>query len=86
MVAASIHSDAELNILNVGINETRAGIISVLKRMGANLEFNNKVQYSGEPACDIAVKSSKLKGTRYRKKAWYCRNIRLGSCNIRLGS
>ena len=63
MVAASIHSDAELNILNVGINETRAGIISVLERMGANLEFNNKVQYSGEPACDIAVKSSKLKGT-----------------------
>ena len=63
MVAASIHSDAELNILNVGINETRAGIISVLDRMGANLEFNNKVQYSGEPACDIAVKSSKLKGT-----------------------
>ena len=31
--------------------------------MGANLEFNNKVHYSGEPACDIAVKSSKLKGT-----------------------
>ena len=63
LVAACIHDNAELTIRNVGINETRSGIISVLKRMGAHIEFSNKKDYSGEPACDIYVKSSKLKAT-----------------------
>ena len=63
LVAACIHDNAELTIRNVGINETRSGIISVLKRMGAYIEFSNKKDYSGEPACDIYVKSSKLIAT-----------------------
>ena len=63
MVAAAIHKNAEINIINVGINETRAGIISVLERMGANLNFDNNKEYSGEPVSDITVKTSKLKGT-----------------------
>ena len=68
MVAGSIHNDSEIMIRNVGINETRAGIISVLNRMGASLEFSNKMDYSGEPACDILVKSSNLKGTNISGK------------------
>ena len=63
MVAAAIHKNADLTIRNVGINNTRSGIISVLKRMGALIEFSNEKDYSGEPACDINVRSSKLKGT-----------------------
>jgi len=68
MVAGSIHNDSEIMIRNVGMNETRAGIISVLNRMGASLEFSNKMDYSGEPACDILVKSSNLKGTKISGK------------------
>ena len=68
MVAGSIHSNSEIMIRNVGINETRAGIISVLNRMGASLEFSNKKDYSGEPACDILVKSSNLKSTNISGK------------------
>ena len=68
MVAGSIHNDSEIMIRNVGINETRAGIISVFDRMGASLEFSNKMDYSGEPACDILVKSSNLKGTNISEK------------------
>ena len=63
MVAAAIHKNAEINIINVGVNETRAGIISVLERMGANLNFTNNKEYSGEPVSDITVKTSNLKGT-----------------------
>jgi len=63
LVAACIHNDAELTIRNVGINKTRSGIISVLERMGASIEFFNEKDYSGEPACDIFVKTSSLKST-----------------------
>ena len=63
MVAAAIHKNAEINIINVGVNETRAGVISVLERMGANLNFTNNKEYSGEPVSDITVKTSNLKGT-----------------------
>ena len=63
LIAGCIHNDAEITIRNVGINKTRSGIINVLKRMGASIEFFNEKDYSGEPACDIFVKSSSLKGT-----------------------
>jgi len=68
MVAGSIHHDSEIMIRNVGINETRSGIISVLDRMGASLDFYDKKDYSGEPACDILVKTSNLKGTNISGK------------------
>jgi len=63
MIAGSIHENADIYIRNVGINETRAGIITVLKRMGANLTLYNEKDYSGEPACDMNIKTSNLKGT-----------------------
>tara|TARA_B110000438_G_scaffold291601_1_gene328741 strand:- start:612 stop:1892 length:1281 start_codon:yes stop_codon:yes gene_type:complete len=63
LIAGAIHKNSDIYIRNVGINETRSGIISVLKRMGANMTFHNEVDYSGEPACDMNIKSSNLKGT-----------------------
>ena len=55
LVAGCIHQNADLTIKNVGINETRSGIISVLNRMGANIKMSNKLDYSGEPVCDINI-------------------------------
>tara|TARA_B110000438_G_scaffold101946_1_gene100846 strand:+ start:6039 stop:7319 length:1281 start_codon:yes stop_codon:yes gene_type:complete len=63
LVAGAIHKNSDIFIRNVGINETRSGIISVLERMGAQMTFYNKVDYSGEPACDMNIKTSNLKGT-----------------------
>ncbi|MDG2101119.1 MAG: 3-phosphoshikimate 1-carboxyvinyltransferase [Dehalococcoidia bacterium] len=63
LIAGAIHKNSDIYIRNVGINETRSGIISVLKRMGANMTFYNEVDYSGEPACDMNIKTSNLKGT-----------------------
>ncbi|NCG34841.1 MAG: 3-phosphoshikimate 1-carboxyvinyltransferase [Dehalococcoidales bacterium] len=63
LIAGAIHKNSDIYIRNVGINETRSRIISVLKRMGANMTFYNEVDYSGEPACDMNIKTSNLKGT-----------------------
>jgi 3-phosphoshikimate 1-carboxyvinyltransferase len=63
LVAGCIHQNADLTIKNVGINETRSGIIGVLNRLGANIKMSNKLDYSGEPVCDINISTSNLKAT-----------------------
>ncbi|MBO6150561.1 MAG: 3-phosphoshikimate 1-carboxyvinyltransferase [Clostridium sp.] len=55
---------SEILVKNVGINPTRAGILSVLTRMGADLELLNPREVSGEPVADILVRHTpSLKGT-----------------------
>ena len=61
MIAGLCHPDAELLIKNVGINPTRAGIITALQMMEANLTIINEKEIAGEPVADILVKSSQLK-------------------------
>lgn len=63
IAAACIVPNSELLIQNVGINPTRDGIIKVAKAMGASIEFINKRITSGEPVCDLLVKTSSLHGT-----------------------
>ena len=62
MVAGICHPDAELMIRNVGINPTRAGIITALQMMGANLTLVDEREVAGEPVADVIVKTSQLKG------------------------
>jgi len=62
MVAGICHPDAELMIRNVGINPTRAGIITALQMMGANLTLVDEREVAGEPVADVLVKTSQLKG------------------------
>lgn len=63
IAAALLVKDAEILIKNVGINPTRDGILKVAKAMGGHLEFQNKRTVSGEPVCDLFVKSGSLHGT-----------------------
>ncbi|MBE7705037.1 MAG: 3-phosphoshikimate 1-carboxyvinyltransferase [Cyanobacteria bacterium SIG29] len=63
MVAALIVPDSDIIIKNVGINETRAGIIEVLKAMNGNIKLLNERIISGEKVADIQVKYSQLKAT-----------------------
>ena len=61
LVAGLIVPNSEITIKNVGLNETRTGIIDVLKAMGASIQ----IQESGngiEPAGDITVRHSSLRG------------------------
>ena len=63
MVAALIVPNSDIIIKNVGINETRAGIIEVLKNMNGNIELLNERTTSNEKVADIRVKYSELKAT-----------------------
>lgn len=68
LVAGSIVPGAEVIIKNVGVNPTRNGIISVLKKMGAHIEFLDKRIFGHEPVADLKVvehslKSVELKGS-----------------------
>lgn len=62
LAAASILSGSELEILNVGINPTRTGLLEVLTEMGADITLKNQRLMNGEPAADIKVKGAELKG------------------------
>lgn len=55
--------EAELEILNVGVNPTRTGALEVLQRMGADITLFNKKEVSGEPVADLRVRGSSLTGT-----------------------
>ncbi len=63
MVAALIVPNSDIILKNVGINETRSGIIDVLKAMNGNIELLNKRIVSNEEVADIRVKYSNLKAT-----------------------
>lgn len=63
MVLAAILPDSRITIRNVGINPTRTGILDVFEAMGAEVKLQNIRTSAGEPAADITVSSSSLKGT-----------------------
>ena len=63
IVAGLITPGSSITIENVGINETRAGIIEVCKKMGADLSMQNVREEGGEPVADLHVNYSKLHGT-----------------------
>ena len=56
LVAASIIPGSEVTLLNVGLNPTRDAIITVLRRMGADISITNKTE-GGEPYGDITVRT-----------------------------
>jgi 3-phosphoshikimate 1-carboxyvinyltransferase len=70
LVAAAIHSDAELAIEGVALNPTRAGIVTLLRRMGAEVTVDLEPEApgsagdpdSGEPTGRLRARSSALRG------------------------
>lgn len=63
MVGASILEGSDIILKNVGLNETRSGIIDVLVKMGGSIEILNKKTVCGEEIGDIHVKYAPLRGT-----------------------
>ncbi|WP_064091033.1 3-phosphoshikimate 1-carboxyvinyltransferase [Rossellomorea aquimaris] len=61
MVAAAIVPGSNVILKNVGLNETRIGIIEVLEKMGATIEVLEHSK-QGEPIGDIHIVTSELKG------------------------
>ena len=62
LVAASISEGSDLTLEHVGINPTRAGVITILSLMGADIEVMNERTVGGEPVADLRVRSAELKG------------------------
>jgi 3-phosphoshikimate 1-carboxyvinyltransferase len=61
MVAACLVPGSDVRIENVGINPTRAGLIHVLKDMGADIQLVDERTVGGEPVADLIVKHGPLK-------------------------
>lgn len=62
LVAGAIVPNSEIIIKDVGLNETRTGIIDVLVKMGADIEILDKRIVCNEETGDIKIKSSELNG------------------------
>jgi 3-phosphoshikimate 1-carboxyvinyltransferase len=61
-VAALIVPGSQVTIANVGLNDTRAGLYTVLRMMGADIAFGQQRTVGGEPVADLIVTHSSLSG------------------------
>lgn len=64
LVAGSIAKQGEIQLLRVGTNPTRTGILDVLSEMGARVEKGGELYLGGEPTADLRVEPSALQGVR----------------------
>ena len=67
LVAAAAQPGSHLLVKDVGLNETRTGILAVLVRMGAHVREIIEVE-EGEPWGAVEIQGAKLKGTVIRGK------------------
>lgn len=67
LVAAAAQPGSHLLVTDVGLNETRTGILAVLIRMGAHVREIVEVE-EGEPYGTVEIDGAGLKGTEIRGK------------------
>lgn len=69
IVLASLTKNSQVILKNITLNQTRTGILKVLKRMGADIriKYRELKTKDTELAGDIIIKSSSLTGTRIKK-------------------
>lgn len=63
LVAGAICEGSEVVLENVGVNETRAGIIEVLQQMGADMTVTVEAETAAEPTATIVIRTSSLQAT-----------------------
>jgi 3-phosphoshikimate 1-carboxyvinyltransferase len=64
LVGATILAEAgELRISGVGVNPTRIGFLTVMRRMGATIAVEGVAEHVGEPVADLVVRPASLEGT-----------------------
>ncbi|HKX23240.1 MAG TPA: 3-phosphoshikimate 1-carboxyvinyltransferase [Rhizorhapis sp.] len=61
MVAALLVPGSRIIIENVGLNDTRAGLVELLREMGGGIEIINAREAGGEPVGDLVVTATALK-------------------------
>jgi 3-phosphoshikimate 1-carboxyvinyltransferase len=63
LVAASLVAGSEVTLEGVGINPTRTGLLTILGRMGAEIEVEDEAESGGEPIATLRVRPAALHGT-----------------------
>lgn len=61
IVAGLLHPNADITLIDVGINPTRTGLLDALRMMGAGIELQNEDVEGGEPVAALRVRSSGLR-------------------------
>jgi 3-phosphoshikimate 1-carboxyvinyltransferase len=62
LVAGSILPGACVTVRNVGMNESRTGLLDVLSEMGASIDAGKSRMVGGEPVADLTARYSPLRG------------------------
>jgi 3-phosphoshikimate 1-carboxyvinyltransferase len=62
ILAALLADKADVLVRNVGVNPTRTGVLDILRAMGASISLESPRDMGEEPAADIRVRSSRLRG------------------------
>jgi 3-phosphoshikimate 1-carboxyvinyltransferase len=62
-VAAAITPGSEVEVVDVSCNPSRTGFVTVMKRMGADIELTPTGEVCGEPVGRLRVRASRLHGT-----------------------
>jgi 3-phosphoshikimate 1-carboxyvinyltransferase len=63
IVAALITPGSEIEILGVGLNPTRTGLLDALQQMRASIVIRNRDESQGEPFGDLLIRASELHGS-----------------------
>lgn len=65
MVAATIVPGSDVQILGVGLNKTRAGLLHALLKMGAKIDVSREREEGGEAVGDLRIQASELSGAEF---------------------
>jgi len=63
IVAALLVGDSEVVLEEVNVNPTRTGLLTILERMGAEIERDGETEEGGEPIATLRIRSASLQAT-----------------------
>ncbi len=63
LVGALLVPGSDVTLTGVGLNPTRTGLLTILERMGAEVEATVEGERGGEPAGTVRARAARLRGT-----------------------
>jgi 3-phosphoshikimate 1-carboxyvinyltransferase len=63
IIATLLVDGSEVTLHSVGVNPTRTGLLTILERMGAEIERDGEFEAGGEPIAALRVRSQPLQAT-----------------------
>ena len=63
LAAALLVPGSDVSLTSIGLNPTRTGLLTILERMGAQIETEPEGERGGEPSGRVRVRAARLRGT-----------------------